>query len=324
MTTDEQETSSKSPAVPEFSVILSCYNEENNIDEFHARLSKTMESMGRSYEMIFVNDASTDRTFAKLESIFEKDEHVTVIDLFTNCGQPAAMTAGFTHARGEKFVFIDCDLQLDPEEVPMLVEEYDKGYDLVSGYRKKRKDRLSRVVFSIILNLILRKACRVKLRDFGCNFNIVNGRIFRGGEYGAFKPFRPIYVVSSVQRYSEVPVSHHPPKYGKSGWSFPRLAIYAMDNLFGIFQRPFITMSGVCFLLALLLSIVVPLNWLLPFSVLAKIVRYLFCDLNVFSLLLIVGMLFAVGEFVTRNYMVSQQHPAYIIRTILRRPGPEA
>ena len=139
---DTAATGSGAPApAPEFSAIITCYFEEKSIDEFHARLSRALESLGRTYEILFVNDGSTDKTFEKLEAIFERDPHVAaVLDLFKNSGQAAAMTAGFTHARGRHFIFMDSDLQLDPAELPRLVAKYDEGCDLVSGFRKNRKD----------------------------------------------------------------------------------------------------------------------------------------------------------------------------------------
>ena len=124
---------------PDLSIIVTCYFEEQSIDEFHARLSAAAQSTGCSYEIVMVNDGSTDGTWPKLLSLYESDPHVTtVVNLFRNAGQVAAMTAGINHARGQAFVFMDSDLQLDPEELPMLVATYQEGYDIVSGARKER------------------------------------------------------------------------------------------------------------------------------------------------------------------------------------------
>ena len=130
---------------PEFSVIVACFNEEESIPEFGSRLSAAMDGLGRPYEIIYVNDGSRDGTFRALERLFEKDERVSaVIDLFNNSGQEAAITAGFELARGNKYILIDSDLQLEPEEIPLLVAEHDKGYDIVNGHRWRRKDPLPR------------------------------------------------------------------------------------------------------------------------------------------------------------------------------------
>jgi glycosyltransferase involved in cell wall biosynthesis len=132
---------------PEISAVITCYFEEVSIEEFHARLSSTLKSTGRAYEIIFVNDGSTDATFDKLKTIFNIDPRVTVImDLFRNSGQAAAITAGLERARGDIILLMDSDLQLSPEELPLLLTEYDKGADIVTGYRKNRKDSLRRII----------------------------------------------------------------------------------------------------------------------------------------------------------------------------------
>ena len=134
------------PGVPEFSVLITCYFEERSIEEFHARLSEAMRALGRSYEIIFVNDGSTDRTFEKLSGIFDRDPSVSaILDMFRNAGQLAAITAALCESRGRALLLMDSDLQLAPEEIPLLVAEYDKGFDVVSGARVNRKDSWLRI-----------------------------------------------------------------------------------------------------------------------------------------------------------------------------------
>ena len=308
------------PESPEFSVIITCYFEEKSIDEFYGRLSKALESLGRSHEIIFVNDGSTDKTFEHLKAIFEKDPKVSaVIDLFKNAGQAAAMTAGFTHARGRHFVFMDSDLQLDPGELPLLVAKYDEGYDLVSGCRKNRRDSLSRVLPSKIANMIMRKVSKSKLTDFGCTFKVYNAALIRAFDYGPFKPWRPAYVIAQAQRCVEVPITHYPRKYGKSGWTFRKLFAYNMDNLVGISDRLFQYLSVFCLIFALLFVARITLAWLLPFSILTQITNGLILNVLVLSLVMILGVLSVVGEFLIRTYNTTQRYPAYIIREIAKR-----
>src|SRR5580704_11782254 len=138
----------------EFSILITCYFEENSIDEFYQRLSSTLESLNRSYEIIFVNDGGRDGTWEKLKAIFAKDPHVhAIVDLFKNSGQQAAQTAALNESRGRALVYIDSDLQLAPEELPTLVAQYDRGFDLVTGYRKNRKDSLFRIIPSTLANV---------------------------------------------------------------------------------------------------------------------------------------------------------------------------
>ena len=306
--------------VPEFSVIITCYYEERSIDEFHARLSKALEPLGRTYEIIFVNDGSTDKTFEKHRAIFERDPHVsTIIDLFKNTGQAAAMTAGFKHARGKSFIFMDSDLQLDPAELPLLIAKYDEGYDVVSGFRKDRRDSLFRILPSKIANVIMRKVSKSNLTDFGCTFKVYDARLIRAFDYGPFKAWAPAYVIAQAQRVAEIPITHHPRKYGKSGWTFRKLFAYNMENLVGLTDRPFQILSIVCLFLAFAFVVRLSADWVLPFSIMSKISNGLVLNVLVFTFLLTLSVLAAIGEFLIRSYYMLQRHPVYIIRTILQK-----
>ncbi|MDZ4860940.1 MAG: glycosyltransferase family 2 protein [Candidatus Hydrogenedentes bacterium] len=184
-------------ALPEISVLITCYFEEKSIDEFYTQLASAMKSLDRSYEIVFVNDGSTDGTFQKLESIYSKDPSVyAIIDLFRNSGQTAAQTAAFEHLRGECLVVMDSDLQLDPSEIKYLMNKYDDGYDIVSGCRRNRKDALMRIIPSRIANIIMRKISRSNLKDFGCTFKAMRMALIRGGGYGPFKPWLAVDVIA--------------------------------------------------------------------------------------------------------------------------------
>lgn len=301
----------------EFSVIITCYYEETTIDEFYSRLHKALESLGRTYEIVFVNDGSTDKTFERLKMIFDKNPHVTtIIDLFRNTGQAAAITAGIHHARGKNFIFMDSDLQLDPEELPSLVSEFDWGFDIVSGYRKNRKDPLLRIIASKIANIVMRKVARHRITDFGCTFKIYNGKLIRGFGFGPMKKFQTAYVYSQAQKVKEVPVSHHPRKHGKSGWSLRSLLAFHMDNLVGISKRPFQLLSIICLLFAALFFVRIVFAWFIPFSILPEITPGLILNVILVHLLVTLSVLSAVGEYVIRNFISLQTYPLYIIREI--------
>ncbi len=307
-------------SIPEFSVIITCYFEEKSIDEFYGKLSAALEGLNRSYEIIFVNDGSTDGTFSRLQAIFDRDPKVAaILDLFKNSGQAAAMTAGFLQARGDKFVFIDSDLQLDPGELPLLVTKYDAGFDIVSGCRTDRRDSLGRVLPSKIANMIMRRVSRSDFTDFGCTFKIFDARLILAFEYGPFKPWQPAYVIAQCQRCAEVPITHFPRKYGKSGWTFRKLFDYNMENLVGITTRPFQYLGTACFVLAALFVVRILLGWFLPFSVLAETTNGLILNAVIFGLLLTLAVLCLVGEFIVRNHNMLQRRPAYIVRTCLRK-----
>jgi glycosyltransferase involved in cell wall biosynthesis len=307
----------------DFSILITCYFEEQSIHEFYARLSATLQSMGRRYEIIFVNDASTDRTFEILKDIFDKDPNVSsVIDLYKNAGQANAVTPAMLIARGKAMILIDSDLQLDPEDLPELVKTYDQGYDIVSGYRKNRQDPLFRKVASFFANMIMRKASASNFRDFGCTFKIYDSRLVRAFEFDAFNPWRTVSVIAHAQKIKEVPVNHHPRKYGKSGWTFQKLFAYNMENLVNLSKQPFQITAVFCLIFALLFIIRIILAYIFPFSILPDITSGLILNVILLCFVILLSILCAIGEFVIRNYIILQNRPTYIIREILMKDEP--
>lgn len=308
---------------PEFSILISCHFEENSIEEFYKRLSETLEHLGRSYEIIMVNDGSTDATWSKMKALFEKDAHIRVImDFFKNAGQQAAITACIGEARGDAYVLMDSDLQLDPADLPALVAEYDKGYDLVSGYRQNRKDSLWRIVPSKLANMIMRRASDSTLSDFGCTFKIYNARLVRAFDYGPFHIFSNVDLIARLNHYTEIPISHHPRKYGKSGWTFRKLWQYNMDNLVKLSQRPFQFLAGFCFLGGILFALRILLGFFMPGSLMNEVTPGLILNSIFVFALVTLAAIALVGELVIRNFLTLQHTPAYAIREILRRDAP--
>jgi undecaprenyl-phosphate 4-deoxy-4-formamido-L-arabinose transferase len=306
----------------DFSVIITCHYEERSIDEFYKRLSATLQSMQRSYEILFVNDGSTDGTFERLRAIYEADPQVSAaIDLFRNTGQANAATPGMMLARGRAFVLIDSDLQLDPEELPRLVAEYDAGAHIVTGYRPDRHDPLRRRLPSLLANEIMRRASRTRLRDFGCTFKIYDGALVRGFEFGPFKPWRPVPVIAAAGRIAEVPVTHHERRFGQSGWTFRKLFAYNMENLVNLSERVFQYLGAICLALALLFVLRI-LSAFVVDTTLVEVTPGLVLNVVIVSLLITTAILSAIGEFVTRNFIALQRKPAFLVRTLLQRhPG---
>jgi glycosyltransferase involved in cell wall biosynthesis len=310
---------------PELSALITCYYEEQSIDEFHARISKALDSLGRSYEIIFVNDGSTDGTFEKLCGIIERDRRVSaVIDLFRNAGQQAAITAAITEARGGAILIMDSDLQLAPEEIPLLAREYDKGFDVVSGARVNRKDSLLRVVPSRLANMLMRKASRSDFRDFGCTFKIYNAKLVTAFEYGPHRLFSNVDLIARAGRRCEVPVTHYPRKYGKSGWTLRKLVKYNSDNLASLSERPFQILAILCSAAALLFCLRIVLGYVFPFQIMGSISHGLLLNAVVISLLITMGVLCMIGEFAIRAFLIGRNLPLYVVREIRRRGGKEA
>lgn len=215
---------------PDFSVILTCYNEERSIRDFHARVTKTMRALGRPYEVLMVNDSSPDRTLEVLNELFDGDPATTMLaDFERNAGQAAGHTVAITEARGRALVFIDSDLQVDPEDIPLLVAAYDKGMDLVGGRRVQRHDPLFRRAASACANWLIRRITGTPLLDVFCGFKIIDTEIVKSFGYGPRRLFRIVEVMRACPRSCEVPVSHHARPHGRSGWTLLRLAGLLLD-----------------------------------------------------------------------------------------------
>jgi glycosyltransferase involved in cell wall biosynthesis len=305
---------------PEISVIITCYFEEKSIDEFHARLSAALHATGRSFEIVFVNDGSTDGTFAKLQEIFDKDPNVRcVLDLFKNSGQRAAMAAGLCEARGRALLFMDSDLQLDPAEIPRLLTEWDAGAHVVSGYRVNRKDSFFRILPSKLANVIMRRSSRSDFRDFGCTFKIYDARLVRAFGFGPQRIFSPIDCISLAGRKREVPITHYPRKYGKSGWTFQKLMQFNMDNLVILSDRPFQLVGFACIALAFAFLLRTIAAFFVPLSLLGTITNGLILNAIVITALVIVALLGMVGEFTIRSFVAARGIPRYVVREALRR-----
>jgi glycosyltransferase involved in cell wall biosynthesis len=309
------ENASHANDAPEFSAVISCYFEEKSIDEFHARLSAAFEALGRPYELLFVNDGSTDGTWEKLKAIYARDPHVYgIIDFFKNAGQQAAVTAAICEARGRAFVLMDSDLQLDPAELPLLVAEYDQGCDLVTGYRKNRKDSLFRVVPSKIANMIMRAASHSTIRDFGCTFKIYNGALIRAFHLGPRHIFSNVDLIAKLNRCAEVPITHYPRRYGKSGWTFRKLWQYNMENIMKLSQRPFQVLAGLCMLTSIVFVLRIFLGFAFDFRVMDQVSNGLLLNVLVVALLVLLAVLSVLGEFTVRSFVLLQRAPLYAIR----------
>jgi glycosyltransferase involved in cell wall biosynthesis len=305
----------------DLSAVITCYFEEKSIDEFYSRLASTLESMPCSSEILFVNDGSTDGTWARLCDIFERDTRVSaVIDLFKNSGQANAATPGIMLARGRAILLLDSDLQLDPEELPTLWREFEAGAHVVSGCRRDRRDSAARKLPSLLANVIMRRASSSKLRDFGCTYKIYDGTLVRGFDFGPAKPWRPVPVIAAAGHISEVDVTHHARRFGESGWTFRKLFAYNMENLVNLSGSVFQYLGAVCFFLALLFVLRIGVSFFSEARIVEEVTPGLILNFGVVALLTLLAVLAAIGEFVIRNFIALQRKPAFIVREMRRRP----
>ena len=217
----------------DLSIVIPLYNEQENVFPLYEAIDRVVRGLGKTYEIIFVDDGSTDETYVRLKSIAEADPAVKLIKFRANYGQSAATDAGFEMARGDVVVVMDGDLQNDPADIPRLLEKMQEGYDLVSGWRKDRKDKLLlRKIPSKIANRLICSITKVELHDTGCALKAYRGEVVRRiNLYGELHRFLPALARVEGARITEIPVRHHPRRFGRSKYGISRTFKVIMDLL---------------------------------------------------------------------------------------------
>lgn len=215
----------------EISVVLPVFNEEENVVHQYDLVKQSLENIGRSYEIIFVDDGSFDKSPEILAQIAEKDSASKLVAFRRNFGQTAAMRAGIDFAKGEIIVFMDSDLQNEAEDIALLIEKIDEGYDVASGWRKHRKDKFfSRRLPSIVANFIIARVTGVALHDLGCSLKAFRGDVLRNVRlYGEMHRFIPVHASWLGAKIVEVPVRHHARQHGKSKYGMIRTFKVLLD-----------------------------------------------------------------------------------------------
>ena len=206
-------------------------NEEDNLRPMHKKIQEALESLGKTAEVIYVDDGSTDKSLQILREIAAEDSRVRVISLRRNYGQTAAMSAGIDAAHGEILIPMDADLQNDPKDIARLLEKLDEGFDVVSGWRKNRQDKLiSRKLPSWIANSVISKIGGVPLHDYGCSLKAYRRDVLKDVKlYGEMHRFIPIYASWAGARVTEIPVDHHARTMGKSKYGISRTVKVIFD-----------------------------------------------------------------------------------------------
>jgi glycosyltransferase involved in cell wall biosynthesis len=216
----------------EISIIVPVYNEENTLVVLHEKIKKAMMKIGYPWEVIYVDDGSKDESFSILREISNNDkEHARVVGFRRNFGQTTAISAGIDHSKGNVIVLIDADLQNDPADIPMMLQKLEEGYDLVSGWRVSRKDAfVTRTLPSHVANWLISKVTGVELHDYGCALKVYRREVLSGFRlYGEMHRFIPAYASSVGAKMIEVPVQHHPRKFGKANYGLERTIKVALD-----------------------------------------------------------------------------------------------
>jgi glycosyltransferase involved in cell wall biosynthesis len=311
-------------AIVAVSVVIPVFNEDGNVEPLYDSLVTSLESIGRSFELIVVDDGSTDDTWARLVAVAEHDPRLRLVKLRRNYGQTAAMAAGFDHARGDVIVAIDGDGQNDPADIGLLLTKIDEGFDVVSGWRHDRQDGAVRWIPSRIANWLIGKVTGVRLHDYGCTLKAYRSDIVRETRlYGEMHRFLPALAAQAGARITEIPVTHHPRTSGKSKYGLGRTFKVLLDLLTVKFlsvwsTKPSYLFGGSGAILCLLGTLFV--SWTAYQKIFNGIYVYRQPSLLVGVFLFTIGfnliLLGLLAELIVRTHHESQAQPVYLVREL--------
>jgi len=311
----------------DLSIVVPVYNEEENIPLLYQAITAAVAPLGLEWEVILVDDGSQDGSLKALEALAEKDaEHVRIIALRRNFGQTAAIAAGIDHASGDVVVLMDADLQNDPADIPLMLEKIAEGYDVVSGWRKDRKDDFAtRTLPSRLANGLISSVTGVHLHDYGCTLKAYRREVLTGFKlYGEMHRFIPVYASSVGARIIELPVRHHPRRFGKAKYGLERTAkvildLFTVKFLSSYANKPIYLFGGTGIGLMTLAGI----------GLLYLFIRRVFFGVSVLgsplfqmsTMIFILGfqsiLMGLIAELLVRTYHESQGKPTYTIRKLV-------
>jgi len=308
---------------PDISVVVPLYNEDESLKELHQQLSAVLRRMNIRYEILFIDDGSTDRSFQVLRDLKRNDRHIKIVRFRRNYGKSAALAVGFDKAQGNIVITLDADLQDDPAEIPSLKKQIEDGYDLVSGWKKKRKDPLSKTIPSRFFNTITSVLTGIKIHDFNCGLKAYRRDVVKNVKvYGELHRYVPVLAHWEGFRIGEMVVQHRPRKYGKTKFGIGRFWRGFLDLLTALFttrylRRPLHLFGfwGMVFVVVgLLIDGWLIVEWFLGLTSLSN--RPLFLGGILF---IIVGIQFIsiglLGEMISKT---RTNEPGYAIRDFIR------
>lgn len=308
------------------SIVIPIYNEQDNLRLLYEHLVAALEPVGRPFEVVLVNDGSVDQSEKVVAELASKDQRVKVINFRRNFGQTAAMMAGIDYAVGDIIIPMDGDMQNDPTDIPRLLAKLDEGYDVVSGWRKDRKDhKLKRTFPSRLANFLISRLSGVHLHDYGCSLKAYRKEVLKGVKlYGEMHRFVPIYATWQGAKVTEIPVNHRERLYGSSKYGMERVLKVVLDlvvvkflakysnkpiYVFGGFGLACVGVSIMAGLLAVYLKLVHHTSFIstpLPLMVVMSFIT------GIMSILM--GLL---AEIIMRTYYESQSKPVYLVKNVL-------
>jgi glycosyltransferase involved in cell wall biosynthesis len=311
--------------VPYLSLVVPVYNEEENLPQLFEAVLNVMKSLKKTWELIFVDDGSKDKSLEVLRGLAEMDKHVRVIVFRRNFGQTAAISAGIDYARGDIVILLDADMQNDPADIPMLLSKLDEGYDLVSGWRKDRKDNFTRTLPSVLANGLISWVTGVHLHDYGCTLKAYRREVlYEFHLYGETHRFIPVFAHSVGARIAELPVHHHPRLHGKANYGLERtikvlLDLFTVKFLLSYGNKPIRLFGGSG--IALMFASLVTLAYLAIRKIIEGTSVTTSALLPLAFMLLILGfqsiLMGLIAELLVRTYHESQRKPTYTVRSVI-------
>ncbi len=310
----------------DLSIVIPVYNEEKNLPLLFDSLGEVMSKFAGAWEVILVDDGSRDKSLEVLKYWAGQDpQHVRVISFRRNFGQTAAIAAGIDHAAGETIVLLDADMQNDPADIPMLLAKLDEGYDLVSGWRKDRKDNaVTRTLPSRLANGLISWATGVHLHDYGCTLKAYRRDALAGFHlYGEMHRFIPVFAHSVGARITEMPVHHHPRKFGRANYGLERtlkiiLDLFTVKFLLSYSNKPIYLFGGAG--IALIFGSAAMLVYLFIRRTFYQVAVLGSPVFQISIMLAIMGfqsiLMGLIAELLARTYHESQGKPIYTIREI--------
>ena len=315
------------------SIVIPLYNEAESLPRLYERLLPLLDDWTREFEVILVDDGSTDNSAATLRTLQSQDSRLIVVLLRRNFGQTAAFSAGFDHARGQVIVTMDGDLQNDPADIPMLLDKMDEGYDIVSGWRLNRQDTfLTRTLPSKLANRLISQITGVHLHDYGCSLKAYHREVIEGIHlYGEMHRFIPALASWMGVRVAEVPVNHAARQFGSSKYGLSRTIRVVLDLLTVKFLLDYATRPIQIFGLMGLIMLVVGGGLGAYLTTIRLFFDQAIGDrpmVILAALLIMVGVqlisMGLLGEILVRTYHEAQNKPVYVVREVLNASQYEA
>jgi len=309
------------------SIVIPVYNEAENLPILHQAMHDALDQLSTGWEVVYVDDGSADDSLSILEKTAQIDpEHTRVVALRRNFGQTAAIAAGIDHADGDIIVLMDADMQNDPADIPKMLEKIEEGYDVVSGWRKNRQDTfITRTLPSRIANWLISTITGVHLHDYGCTLKAYRREALTGFRlYGEMHRFIPAYAHAVGATIIELPVTHHPRKFGKTKYGLNRtikviLDLFTVKFLISYAHKPIYLFGGTGAIFMIISAGMLGFLFIRKLLFSTSVLQSTFFQIGIMLMILGVQSILMglIAELLVRTYHESQRKPTYTVRKVL-------